>query len=148
MKLSKSFSLEELVASSTAKKLNIDNTPGTKELTNLIKLVTTVLQPIRDKYGKPIIISSGYRCPKLNKAVGGSATSQHKIGQAADIHSLSNTEKDNMILWNIICDMVKNGEIKTGQYIFEYGYKAVGPDWIHVSTPGNHLNQKLYIGAK
>lgn len=148
MKLSKSFSLEELVASSTAKKLNIDNTPGTKELTNLINLVTTVLQPIRDKYGKPIIISSGYRCPKLNKAVGGSTTSQHKTGQAADIHSLSNTEKDNMILWNIICDMVKNGEIKTGQYIFEYGHKAVGPDWIHVSTPGNHLNQKLYIGAK
>ena len=148
MKLSKSFSLEELVTSSTAKKLNIDNNPGTKELNNLIKLVTTVLQPIRDKYGKPIIISSGYRCPKLNKAVGGSATSQHKTGQAADIHSLSNTEKDNMILWNIICDMVKNGEIKTGQYIFEYGHKDVGPDWIHVSTPGNHLNQKLYIGAK
>lgn len=149
MNLSKNFTLAELTASSTAQKLKIVNTPGDTELENLVKLCRNILQPIRDKYGKPIIISSGYRCPKLNKAVGGAATSQHIKGQAADIHTVSDTEKDNMVLWKLICDMVKSGEIKTGQYIFEYGHKNIGPSWVHVSleTPKLH-NQQLFIGCK
>lgn len=149
IKLSPNFTLNELIQSSTANKYGISNTPDSQSLTNLTKLCKEVLQPIRDKYGKAIVISSGYRSPKVNKLVGGVSTSQHVKGEAADIHSKSDTEKDNMVLWKLICDMVKSGEIKVGQYIFEYGHKNIGPSWIHLSqdTPKFH-NQKLYIGCK
>lgn len=82
--LSKNFSLEELIASTTVKK-NINNTPSNDVVNNLKRLCTEVLQPIRDKYEKFIIVSSGYRCSKLNTTVGGSKTSQPLYGQAADI---------------------------------------------------------------
>lgn len=148
MNLSKNFTLYEMTASSTANKHGISNVPSAKETQNLYKLCNEVLQPIRDKYGKPIIVSSGFRNKQVNKLVGGAANSQHMKGEAADIHSKSDSEKDNMVLWNLICDMVKKGEIKTGQYIFEYGHKDIGPSWVHVSLPYTKVNQKLYIGAK
>ena len=85
MKISKNFSLEELTKSQTAEALKIDNTPGSEQIINLCALVHHVLQPLRDHYGQPVKISSGYRCPKLNNAVGGVTTSQHMRGQAADI---------------------------------------------------------------
>ena len=71
MKLTDNFTLEELIKSSTATKLNIDNNPTEEITSNLLELSTKILQPIRNVYGKPIVISSGYRCTKLNKAVGG-----------------------------------------------------------------------------
>lgn len=85
MKISKNFSLEELTHSDTAQRLKIDNAPRTEQIINLCALVHHVLQPLRDHYGQPVKISSGYRCPKLNKAVGGVTNSQHIRGQAADI---------------------------------------------------------------
>lgn len=85
MIISKNFALEELTKSQTAEALKIDNTPAAEQIANLCALVHHVLQPLRDHYGKPVKISSGYRCPALNKAVGGVSRSQHMRGQAADI---------------------------------------------------------------
>lgn len=85
MKISKNFSLEEFTRSETAYIQGIDNTPETEQIINLCALVHHVLQPLRDHYGQPVKISSGYRCPALNKAVGGVTRSQHMRGQAADI---------------------------------------------------------------
>lgn len=85
MKISKNFSFEEITRSETALRKGIDNTPKSEQIINLCALVHHVLQPLRDHYGKPVNISSGYRCKALNKAVGGVCNSQHMSGQAADI---------------------------------------------------------------
>lgn len=85
MKLSDNFTLEEFTYSDTAKVKKIDNIPGDNEVKSLKNLVVKLLQPLRVKYGKPMTVNSGYRCPNLNKAVGGVATSQHVKGEAADI---------------------------------------------------------------
>lgn len=85
MKISKNFSLEEFTHSDTALRQGIDNAPGSEQIINLCALVHHVLQPLRDHYGQPVKISSGFRCPALNKAVGGVSRSQHMRGQAADI---------------------------------------------------------------
>lgn len=78
------FTLQEFIKSPTADKWNIDNTPS-KEVVENINYVISRLQPIRDEYGKPIYITSGYRCPELNKKVGGKKNSQHLMGLAADL---------------------------------------------------------------
>lgn len=84
-KLSENFDLEEFTRSDKAKELGITNEPGEKELAALRVLVSRTLQPLRDKIGKPIHVNSGYRCPELNKAIGGVPTSQHQKGEAADL---------------------------------------------------------------
>lgn len=84
MKRIKYFSLSEFLNSATAKRLGIDNTPTFEVVDNLNKLAE-YLDVIREKVGKPIIISSGFRCPVLNKAVGGVSNSQHQKGLAADL---------------------------------------------------------------
>lgn len=143
-KLSNNFSLEELVASTTAKKRKIDNTPSAEVVANLTKLAKEVLQPIRNKYGKAITVTSGYRSVKLNAAIGGVKTSQHVKGEAADIKC---TATSKAYLFNLIKDMISKGEIKVGQLIWEYGTKKE-PNWIHVSLPGNKVNQILYLYTK
>ena len=86
MKISKNFTLEEFCASETARKYGIINQITTSEQRDAIfALVLKVLQPLRDLWGKPIHINSGYRCPQLNARVGGVATSQHTKGEAADL---------------------------------------------------------------
>lgn len=84
-KLSENFTLEEFTRSDKAKELGITNEPGEKELSALRVLVSRTIQPLRDKLGVPIHVNSGYRCPELNKAVGGVPTSQHQKGEAADL---------------------------------------------------------------
>lgn len=84
-KLSDNFDLEEFTRSDKAKELGITNEPGEKELAALRVLVSRTIQPLRDKLGLPIHVNSGYRCPELNKAVGGVPTSQHQKGEAADL---------------------------------------------------------------
>jgi hypothetical protein len=81
----KHFTLEELTRSDTALRLGIDNTPPPSVVQNLHHLVEVLLDPLREAFGKPIYVNSGYRCPALNTAVGGSRNSQHIQGQAADI---------------------------------------------------------------
>lgn len=106
------------------------------EIENLRKLCVEVLQPIRDKYGKPIYINSGYRNPQLNRLVGGSQSSQHCKGQAADIDTNNNKE-----LWNLIVDMIKKGEIVVSQLIDEKNLA-----WIHVALyTGNKKNHILKL---
>lgn len=141
MNLTKNFTLEELTQSSTAKRYGIDNMPNKGELDSLTELCEAILQPIRDKYGSTIIVSSGFRCPQLNKLVKGSPTSQHVKGEAADIHTVSDTVEDNKRLFQLIKEMIDSGEITVGQLINEYNY-----NWIHVSLPSTkHNNQILSI---
>lgn len=79
------FTLQELIASTTAKKNNIKNEPNEEQTKHLVELVDTVLDPLREDWGSAVIVNSGFRCEKLNKLVGGSPTSAHKLGYAADI---------------------------------------------------------------
>lgn len=89
MKLTDHFTLAELTFSQTAARENIDNRPNAEQVENLRLLCINVLEPIRVDLGKPITVSSGYRSPRLNKAVCGAPTSQHLNGQAADIVSFA-----------------------------------------------------------
>lgn len=84
----KYFTIAELTKSLTAIRRNIDNTPSEEIRRSLTALVDNILDPLREAYGKPIIVTSGYRCDKLNKAVKGAASSQHVKGEAADIRTL------------------------------------------------------------
>ena len=123
MKLSENFTLAELTKSSTATRLGIDNTPTPEQLENLLELCNKVLQPLRDAIG-PIRISSGLRVPALNKAIGGSKTSQHCAinGAAADIDVEDNKK---------VFDYIKDN-IQFDQLIWEFGNEKQ-PDWVHVS---------------
>lgn len=140
MQLTQHFTLEELTQSVTARNRSIDNTPNKSELANLRLLAESVLEPLRQAYGKPIVVSSGFRCAALNKAVGGSRTSQHLLGQAADIHALSGSPEDNKALFEVAASLVNTGKIKVGQLIDEYGYS-----WVHISAPGRHVNNIIHI---
>ena len=129
MRLSKNFTYEELTHSNVAKRRGINNRPRTKEeekrvIENLKALCMEVLQPLRDYLGKPVVISSGYRCPELNKAVGGVKNSQHMKGEAADIH-VENTEHLLKIM-HFIMD-----ELDFDQLIWERN--RAGTQWVHVS---------------
>lgn len=122
----KYFSLNELTRSATAQSLGIDNTPDATAVGNLTALVDKVLDPLRTAYGKPITVTSGYRCPKLNSAVGGVKASHHRYGQAADI-----TAGDvfaNAKLFALIHEL----DLPFCQAIWEKGNDC-GPRWIHVS---------------
>ena len=125
MKLSKNFSLEELTRSATATKLGIDNTPDDEHLKNLQVVVDEIAQPLRDYFGKPVRINSGYRSPALNEAIGGSKKSQHSKGEALDleIDGVSNMEVAGWITEN--CDY--------DQVILEFYNPAEGPNsgWVH-----------------
>ena len=111
MKLTSNFSLQELLKSQTALRKGIDNKPANPGvITNLQVLCEKVLQPVRDHYARPVVINSGYRCPKLNKAVGSSSKSQHTKGQAADIEVPTFSNKD-VAIWiseNLSYDMPEN----------------------------------------
>lgn len=138
MTLSKNFTLNELTYSSTAIANKVSNIPGKLELENLKKLCNNILQPIRDKCNDSIHVTSGYRSPMLNKLVGGSKTSQHVLGQAADITVYS--KEGNKKLFNMIVQMIENGEITVGQLIDESDYK-----WLHISLPYKKVNQILHL---
>lgn len=133
----KYFTLNELTASSTAKRKGIDNTPDATVRANLTALVANILDPLREAYGKPIVVSSGYRSPKLNRAVGGAAKSQHVTGQAADIHTLSDTPVDNKKLF----DLIQSLKLPFDQLINEYNF-----NWVHVSYSPRNRRQVLKIG--
>lgn len=138
MNLTKNFTIEEMTISPTAKRLNIDNSASVNVLFKLQKLCQDILQPIRNKYGKPIIVTSGYRCPQLNAAIGGVKTSQHLLGEAADISV--GGKQENKILFDLILQMIINSEILVGQLIDEYNYR-----WLHISLPYKKINDVLHI---
>lgn len=126
MRISKNFTLEELYLSDTQTRLNIKNVPNPTQTAAIIQLVEKVLQPVRDHFGLAVNISSGFRCPSLNRAVGGSPSSQHMRGEAADIRV---TGVANDKLWQFIHD-----NLPFDQLILEYcpaHDKHQG--WVHVS---------------
>ena len=120
--LSKNFALEEFTRSKTANQKGISNQPGPAEIAALAALVQNVLQPLRDAVGFPINITSGYRSPQLNAAIGGATNSQHVKGQAADLVSQDNAKLFNYIMQNLPFD----------QLIWEAGNDSQ-PEWVHVS---------------
>lgn len=133
----KYFTIEEMIKSSTATAKRIDNTPNQTVIDSLTKLIEAVLDPLREAYGKPITVTSGYRCPVLNKAVGGSKTSDHMNGCAADIVGTPNTPKENKRLFNLIQEL----KLPFDQVIDEKNFS-----WVHVShrREGNR-NQVLKL---
>ena len=126
--LSKNFALSEFTASNTADRLGITNEPAQHEVIALAALVNVIMQPIRNKWGR-LIITSGFRGTALNAAVGGSSTSQHSKGQAADFVSPEHDLMD-------ICEWIVNESgLEWDQLIFEEN--AEGDVWVHISY--NHL---------
>ena len=99
----KHFTLKELTRSSTAERLGIRNKPAVCEVAALERLVRYVLDPLRERYGRPVVVTSGYRSPALNRAVGGAATSQHLRGEAADITAGSPKTADSTKSYATIC---------------------------------------------
>ena len=142
MNLTEHFTLEEVTYSNNALKYNIDNTPNKYIISNLTKICKYVMEPIRQRYGKPIIVTSGYRCLKLNTIIGGASSSQHIQGTAIDFKPKD--PKDIKLLWNIILDMIDKGEIECRQLIDEYNLS-----WIHISINdkyhGYKKNQIIHI---
>lgn len=128
--MGKYFTIKELCHSETAEANGIDNTPTPEVEKNLEALIDNVLDPLREWYGKPIYVNSGYRCPALNKAVGGAITSQHMRGQAADIdvHDIGNNRK--------IFDYIEK-YLTFDQLLWENGGA-----WIHVSFRNDGNNRK------
>ena len=134
--MGKYFSIAELTKSSTAIKKKINNTPTKEVENNLNQLIDNILDPLREAWRQPIIVGSGYRCEALNKAVGGAAHSQHKLGQAADIHTKSDSAEDNKKLF----ELIKQLKLPFDQLINEYNY-----NWIHVSYSPRNRRQILNI---
>lgn len=133
----KYFTLRELTKSDTAKRRGITNIPNKEEENNLIALVENILDPLREAYGKPIIVTSGYRCEELNRLVGGSKTSQHRAGMAVDIRTIPDTVEENKKLYDLIISL----NLPFDQLINEHNF-----DWVHVSYSPKHRKQTLKIG--
>ncbi len=129
----KFFTIAELCKSKTADRLGIDNRCTQLEVMNLTALVDNVLDPLRTWYGKPIIVNSGFRCPALNSAVKGAATSQHMTGRAADIDA--GDRQQNKLLFDYI---QKN--LPFDQLIDESNFA-----WVHVSYCDEHSNRKQVL---
>lgn len=127
----KYFTIEELTRSATATTRGIDNTPTPEIKANLERLVDKVLDGLREIYGKPITVNSGYRCPELNKAVGGSKTSDHVKGFAADL--TGGSKQENEKIFNIIRD-----NFAWTQLINERDFS-----WVHVSYNPNRLRKQV-----
>ena len=136
----KYFTLAELIRSDTAKKKGIDNTPSFEVVEHLDELTRVVLEPLRAAYGMPIKVSSGYRCPELNRAVNGAATSVHMIGYAADLQvgGSFNKFRDFVVTW-----FRKTGT-KFDQILLEND-RRTGAKWIHVGLYNNAGQQRGMI---
>lgn len=128
----KYFTIEEMIKSSTATAKRIDNTPNQTVIDSLTKLIEAVLDPLREWYGKPIRVNSGYRCKALNKAVGSKAkNSQHLYGEAADI--TAGSKEENEKLFNYIKD-----NLEFDQLINESDFS-----WVHVSYREGRLRKQV-----
>ena len=141
MNLSANFTLKELTKSDTATRLGLDNTPDDEALENLKTLCEKVLQPVREHFGKSVTVNSGYRSPESNAAVGGSKTSDHCKGQAADIEIVGVANAD-LAQW--IMD-----NLDYTQLILEF-YTPGIPDsgWVHVSYDPNNLKKQELTATK
>jgi zinc D-Ala-D-Ala carboxypeptidase len=140
MNLSKSFTLNELTKSQEATRLGIDNTPNEEHILNLKLLCENVLQPIRDFYGMPLSVSSGYRSKELCEAIGSSSKSQHTKGQAADFEIFGVANK------NLADFVVKN--LDYDQCILEFwNENEPNSGWVHCSFNSSG-NRKQFLKAE
>lgn len=141
MNLSANFTLKELTDSDTAKKKGLDNTPTLQVIENLTVLAEKILQPVRDHYGKSVKVNSGYRSPEVNASVGGSKTSDHCKGQAADIE-INGVANGDLAEW-----VSKN--LKFTQVILEFYTQGI-PDsgWVHVSYDPDNLKCQVLTAIK
>jgi hypothetical protein len=141
MKLTENFTLSEMVKSETALRHGLDNTPGDAEIANLKRLAENVLQPIRNHYRTGVKVNSGYRAPNVNAAVGGSKTSDHCRGQAADIE-IPGIPNADLAAW-----ISKN--LKFTQLILEF-YTPGIPDsgWVHVSYDLTNLKCQVMTAMR
>ena len=135
--MGKYFTISELTSSSTAKSRGIDNTPNDEQVRNLEALIKT-LDVIREHYGSPIKVTSGFRSWQLNQAVGGSKTSQHSLGQAADLVCDNNTE-----LFDLIIELKDKGIINFTQLINEKPDQYGNPTWVHLGVDPNNLKNQI-----
>jgi hypothetical protein len=141
MQLTNNFSLKELTTSETATRKGLDNTPNEAVTANLKTLAENILQPVREHYGKSVKVNSGYRSPEVNASVGGSKTSDHCKGQAADIEitGVANGDLAKYIAENY----------KFTQVILEFYTQGI-PDsgWVHVSYDANDLKCQALTAVK
>lgn len=130
----KYFTMEELCDSVTAKKKGIANIPDDTQKANLEALVDAVLDPLREEYGKPIYVNSGFRSEALNEAIRGASNSQHLKGEAADLST--GTKSGNKVLFEFIQEL----KLPFDQFIDEAGF-----GWIHVSHKRTGRNRKQVL---
>lgn len=128
----RNFTIQELTASTTAEEKKINNDPTPEAAENLKLLVDKVLDPLRDTYGKPIRVNSGYRSPALNAAVKGSKTSQHLKGQAADITGGSKQENKKLF------ELAQELNLPYCQLIDEKNFS-----WVHISYDKNNVKRQI-----
>ena len=149
MQLSKNLALAEVTRSETAKRKGISNMPTPEHIENFKKLAEKVFQPIRDHFGVPIRISSGYRSAALNKSIGGAGktvngvyvpSSQHCTGEAIDI-DMDGTTITNAQIFNYIKE-----NLEFDQLIWEFGTDT-NPDWVHVSYESTGKQRKQILKA-
>lgn len=126
------FSLKELIHSDIAKQNNIDNTPNIEQCDNLLNLIFYCLQPIRDKIKKPIKVTSGFRCPKVNFFCGGAVNSSHLFGCAADVIPQGNNFKE---IYDFVVDNLDYDEC-----FIETNNKGVR--WLHIAYRKNNNRKK------
>lgn len=132
--MGKYFTIAEMVKSETADRRCIDNRLPKALIGNVNGLIDNVLDPLREAYGKPVTVTSGYRCEVLNKAVGGSKTSEHMKGMAADIVGTPNTKEENKRLFNLIQEL----DLPFTQLIDEKNFS-----WVHVSYDSCNVKKQV-----
>jgi zinc D-Ala-D-Ala carboxypeptidase len=132
--MGKYFTVAEMVKSETADRRVIDNRLPKALICNVNGLIDNVLDPLREAYGKPITVTSGYRCEALNKAVRGSKTSEHMKGMAADIVGTPNTKSENKRLFNLVQEL----GLPFTQLIDEKNFS-----WVHVSYDSCNVKKQV-----
>ena len=141
MKISDHISMKEAVRSNTAKRLGIENFPDNQALVNMQTLAEKVFEPLRNHFAEPIYISSFYRSPELNKAIGGSTKSQHCHGEAIDIDDVYSKAKNSDFF-----DYIKYN-LEFDQLIWEFGDDN-NPDWVHVSYKEGSNRKRILKAIK
>jgi zinc D-Ala-D-Ala carboxypeptidase len=134
--LTEHFTLAELLISQTASRMRLDNTPSEDIKRNLKLTAQKILQPIRNHYQRPVVVSSGYRSLPVNRAVGGSSRSQHMTGQAVDF-TVPGVDNYSVALWI-------SQNLKYDQLILEF-YTGGNSGWVHVGYSSAHKMQTLTI---
>lgn len=141
MNLSKNLTLFEMTRSDMAKRKGVSNEPTPEHVANMKILAEKIFQPIREHFGVPIYISSGYRSAALNKKIGGAKNSQHCLGQAIDIDMDGHPHVSNVQVFNFIKD-----NLFFDQLIWEFGNNS-NPDWVHVSYSPTGTNRRHVLKA-